>query len=140
MTARARPRRTAARQAGPAAAAAHVVDSSAWLEYLAGTERAQPFAAAIEDTARLVVPVVVLYEVFKKLRREHGEHVALRVAAQMQQGRIVDVDSTLALHAATLGLPLADSLVYATALLHGATLWTQDRDFEGRPNVRCFPK
>jgi toxin FitB len=126
--------------AAPAAATANVVDSSAWLEYLAGSARAEPFAEAIEDTLRLVVPVVCLYEVFKKLRREHGEHAALRVAAHMQRGRVVDVDADLALHAATLGLPLADSLVYATAQRHDATLWTQDADLDGLPGVRYFAK
>lgn len=129
------------RRARPAAPARpNVVDSSAWLEYLAGTAQAQAFAAAIEDGARLLVPVLCLYEVFKKLRREQGEHAALRVAAHMQRGRVVEVDADLALHAATLGLPLADSLVYATAQRHGALLWTQDADFEGLSGVRYFAK
>ena len=128
------------RKAGPllASTTVNVVDSSAWLEYLAGSARAEPFAQPIENTARLVVPVVCLYEVFKKLRREQGEHAALRVAAHMQRGLVVDVDAELALHAATLGLLLADSLVYATAQRHGATLWTQDADFERLPGVRYF--
>jgi predicted nucleic acid-binding protein len=118
----------------------NVVDSSAWLEYLAGSPRAGHFAAAIEDEDHLIVPVVCLYEVFKKLRRDVSEHDALRVAAQMQRGRVVEVDAELALHAATLNLPLADSLVYATAQRHQAVLWTQDADFEGLPAVRYFAK
>lgn len=120
--------------------ALHVVDSSAWLEYLAGTERAALFAEPIERPASLVVPVITLYEVFKKVLRERGEHLALRIVAHMQQGRVVSVDAPLALKAATLNLPLADSLIYATAQAHGASLWTQDAHFEGLAGVRYFPK
>lgn len=122
------------------AAALHVVDSSAWLEYLAGSERATLFAEPIERPTSLVVPVITLYEVFKKVLRERGEHLALRIAAHMQQGRVVPVDAALALKAATLDLPLADSLIYATAQAHGATLWTQDAHFRGLPGVRFFAK
>ena len=43
----------------------NVVDSSAWLEYLTGGDQANRFAAAIEDSKQLVVPAIVLYEVFK---------------------------------------------------------------------------
>lgn len=114
----------------------NVVDSSGWLEYFADSPRADLFAEAIEDTAALVVPVVSLYEVFKKVWRDRGEHLALRCAAQMQQARVIPLDTALALKAATLELPLADSLIYATALQHGALLWTQDAHFEGLPGVR----
>ena len=105
----------------------NVVDSSAWLEYFADTPRAKLFAAAIEDTVNLVVPVVVLYEVCNKVRRERGEDAVLQVAAAMESGLLIEVDARLALDASRLDLPLADSLIYATALRHGATLWTQGR-------------
>lgn len=135
--------RRASRRRQPAAAAGegvHVVDSSGWLEYLADTDRAHLFAPAIEDREHLVVPVVSLYEVFQKALREHGQHIALQVAALMQQGRVVEVDAALAMKAATLALPLADSLIYATARDHSATLWTQDVHFEGLEGVRYFQK
>ncbi|HSI60672.1 MAG TPA: type II toxin-antitoxin system VapC family toxin [Ideonella sp.] len=133
---------TAAARGAPSSIAVgvNVVDSSAWLEYLAGSDQAAHFAAAIEDTEHLVVPVIVLYEVFKKLKREQGEDAALRVAAHMQRGELVEIDADLALHAATLDLPMADSLIYATALRHQATLWTQDAHFKGLTGVRHFPK
>ena len=88
-------------------------------------------AQLIEDTRRLVVPVITVYEVFKKVRRERGDDEALQAVAAMLHGRIVEVDVTLALEAGQLDLPLADSLVYAAALRAGATLWTQDADFDG---------
>lgn len=118
----------------------NVVDSSAWLEYFADTPRAKLFAAAIEDTVNLVVPVVVLYEVCKKVRREGGEDAVLQVAAAMESGLLIDVDARLALEASRLDLPLADSLIYATALRHGAILWTQDADFADIDGVRYFKK
>jgi predicted nucleic acid-binding protein len=122
----------------------NVVDSSAWLEYFAGGSGADAFAAAIEAVDRLVVPSVCLLEVFKGVLRQRGESDALQAVALMQQGSVVDLDSPLALAAAKIGverkLPLADSIVYATAQLTGAILWTQDADFDGLPDVQFFAK
>jgi predicted nucleic acid-binding protein len=119
---------------------ANVVDSSGWLEYLADTDRAPLFASAIEDAENLFVPVISIYEVFKKVLRERGEDDALQVAGLMQSGHIVDLDCALELEAARHALPLADSLIYATALRHRAELWTQDEHFKDLPNVRYFPR
>lgn len=117
-----------------------VLDSSCWLEYLADTPRADLFACAVEDPGALVVPVLTVYEVVKKLMREAGEETATAALALMQQSQVVDVDLPLAMDAALNGLPLADSLIYATARLHNAELWTQDAHFEGLNGVRYFPK
>lgn len=118
----------------------NVVDSSGWLEYFAGTTRGDLFAPAIEDPDRLVVPVVVLYEVAKKVRRERGDDAALQVVATLQTGRLVEVDAQMALDASRFDLPLADSLIYATAQREGALLWTQDEDFRTLPGVKYFKK
>ena len=118
----------------------NAVDSSAWLEYFADTKRAKLFASAIEDTDHLIVPVVTVYEVFKKFLRERGESDALQAVSAMRSGQVIDLDVSLALEAGRFNLPLADSLIYATAQRHGATLWTQDEDFAGLDGVRYFPK
>lgn len=118
----------------------NVVDSSAWLEYFADGPNAGYFAPAIEATERLVVPSIVLYEVFRRILHQRTEGEALEAAALLQQGRVVDLDAPLALSAAKLGLesklPLADSVILATARRLDAVLWTQDVDFEGLPGVR----
>ena len=122
----------------------NVVDSSAWLAYFANGVGAAHFAGAIEAVSRLVVPSVCLLEVFKVVLRQRGESDALQAVALMQQGAVVDLDASLALAAATAGvehkLPLADSIVYATAQRVGGVVWTQDDDFEGLPDVEYFPK
>ena len=120
--------------------AANVVDSSGWLEYFTDSKRASLFASAIEDAENLFVPVISIYEVFKKVLRERGENDALQAASMMQGGQIIDLDSALALEAARHPLPLADSIIYATAMRHDAILWTQDEHFKDLPNVRFFPK
>jgi len=120
--------------------AANVVDSLGWLEYFADSGQASHFAPAIEDSANLLVPVITLYEVFKKVLRERGENDALQVASMMQTGRLIELDSALAMEAARHPLPLADSLIYATTMRFNATLWTQDDHFKGLPRVRYFPK
>ena len=123
---------------------ANVVDSSAWLEYFANGPAAARFAHAIEAVDRLVVPTVCLLEVFKVVLRQRGESDALQAAALMQQGNVVELDAALALSAAKLGvdhkLPLADSIVYATARRVNGTLWTQDENFDGLAGVEYHPK
>jgi toxin FitB len=121
-------------------AARLVLDSSCWLEYLADTPRADLFAPAVEAPERLVVPVLTVYEVVKKLMRESGDEAATAALALMQQSEVVEIDMPLAMDAAVNGLPLADSLIYATARHHDAELWTQDAHFEGLAGVRYFPK
>ena len=117
-----------------------VLDSSCWLEYFADTDRADLFASAIEAVETLIVPVLTVYEVIKKLAREAGDEVASAALSLMQRGRIVDIDLSLSLEAAVNGLPMADSLIYATARRHGAVLWTQDAHFDGLPGVQFFRK
>ena len=122
----------------------NLVDSSGWLEYFADGPNAGSFARPIEDVASLIVPSISLLEVFKRVLQQRSETDALRAVAMMQQGRVVDLDSELALTAAKLGndlrLPLADSVIYATARKFEAALWTQDNDFEGLEGVHYFPK
>jgi len=118
----------------------NVVDSSAWLEYFANGPNASYFARSIEKTEELVVPTISLYEVFKRILQQRDEDSALQVIAVMQQGRIVDLDPSLTLTAARLSLdlklPMADSIMLATARAFDAVLWTQDVDFKGLPRVR----
>ena len=122
----------------------NVVDSSAWLEYFADGSNAGFFARPIEATDELLVPTLTIYEVFKRVLQQREEGDALRAVALMQQGSVVDLDARLALAAARVSLetrmPMADSVVLATARLHDATLWTQDADFERLPGVRYRPK
>ncbi|MEQ8952590.1 MAG: type II toxin-antitoxin system VapC family toxin [Gammaproteobacteria bacterium] len=122
----------------------NVVDSSAWLAYLAGEPNAEHFASAIENTAQLLVPAITLSEVFKSLFRQRGEETALHAVGHMMEGKVVPLDATLAIDAASLGiehsLPLADSIILATARKFDAVLWTQDADFEHLPKVNFLKK
>lgn len=92
----------------------------------------------------MLVPSITLYEVFKVVYRQRGEDAALQSVAMMQQGKVVDLSSSMALLAAKLSLdlkiPMAGSIILATAQAHAAVLWTQDIDFEGLPGVKYFPK
>lgn len=110
------------------------------MEFFADTERADLVAESIEAVHELVVPVVTIYEVVKKLSREAGEETAAAALSLMQRGKVFAVDLPVALDAALNGLPLADSLIYATARFANATLWTQDAHFDGLPGVRYLPK
>ncbi len=122
----------------------NAVDSSAWLEYFTGGPNAEYFAKAIEDVGNLLVPSITIYEVFKKVLQERGENAALQVVAQMKTGCVVEVDEDLAIEAARLSvahkLPMADSLILATARVHDAWVWTQDGDFKGLSKVNYRAK
>ncbi len=122
----------------------NVVDSSGWLEYFAAGPNADFFAPAIEATDELVQPTVGLYEVFKRVLQQRGEGDALQAIALMEQGVVVELTPPLALEAArtsvALGLPMADSIILATAHTFDATLWTQDADFATIEGVRYIAK
>ena len=113
----------------------NVVDSSGWLEYLTSGPQAKFFAAALEDQDQLIVPSITVLEVFRKVNREMGEELARNMVGQMKHGGLlVNLDFRLAIEAGRLGqkygLPLADSIIYATARIYHATLWTLDADFK----------
>lgn len=122
----------------------NVVDSSGWLEYFADGVNADFFAPAIEDTENLIVPTISLYEVYKRVTQQTDESQGLQAIALMQQGKCVDLNPDLAIYAGKLSvkhkLPMADSIILATAYSFQATLFTQDKDFDGIPGVRFCPK
>ena len=122
----------------------NIVDSSAWLSYFAGDSNADIFANPIEKIDELLVPSITITEVFKCILRQRDESMALEVIANMKQGHVVALDSDLSINAAYYGvslkLPLADSIIYATAIKYNALIWTQDADFKSLDNVKYFSK
>ena len=122
----------------------NIVDTSGWLEYIGETDRAKFFIEPIESISNLIVPSIILYETFKKLILESDENKALISLAHMQQAKIIDIDSSIALYAAKLSidykLPMADSIIYAIAKKYNAIIWTQDQHFESLENIKYFPK
>ncbi|RJR19615.1 MAG: type II toxin-antitoxin system VapC family toxin [Nitrospiraceae bacterium] len=122
----------------------NLVDSCGWLEYLSDGPNAGFFAGPLEDQDNLLVPAICITEVFKRVLQQRGEDAALHAAALMQQGHIVDLNSSIAIEAARLGhkhnVPLADSIILATAYLHKAVIWTQDADFKGLSDVKYKEK
>lgn len=118
----------------------NIVDSSGWFEYFAGGPNTEFFSEPIEEPSELLVPTISLYEVFKRVLQQRDESEALRAIAFMQSGEIIDLTSTIALHAAKIStelkIPMADSVMLATARESDAVLWTQDSDFEDLKDVR----
>jgi predicted nucleic acid-binding protein len=123
----------------------NVVDSSGWLEYFADGPNAKFFAQPLQASSDLLVPTLSLYEVFKRVFEQRGEDAALAAIALMQHGgAVVDLTPSIALAAARLSLelrvPMADSVMLATAREQDALFWTQDADFKDVPGVKCIPK
>ncbi len=122
----------------------NIVDSSGWLAYFADEPNADHFLTPLNDTASLVIPTVTIYEVFKVVLRESGENEALQAASAMRKGTVVDLTAELAIAASKLSLehnlPMADSIILATAKEVNATIWTQDSDFKDMVDVKYFSK
>jgi predicted nucleic acid-binding protein len=121
-----------------------VVDSSGWIEVFTDGPRADRFLAVLDQDDRLVVPAISLLEVFKWVLREHSEAQAIQAVAVMQRGKVIDLDSRLAIAAAqlshTLRLPMADSIILASARSQQALLYTMDADFQGLADVVFIQK
>ena len=117
-----------------------VLDSSCWLEYFSNSPRAALYAEVIEHTETLIVPIITIYEVYKVALREFGMAHANQAVALMREGQLVDINLNLVLTGAANGLPMADSLIYATAQTRGAILWTQDGHFKALAGVKFFAK
>ena len=122
----------------------NLVDSSGWLEFFANGPNASFFSNPLEKVDELLVPTVCIYEVFKSVLRQRDETAALQAVALMRQGSVVDLTADISMLAAKLSLahnlPMADSIILATARLHQATIWTQDADFEGLDGVQYVKK
>ena len=122
----------------------NLVDSSAWLEYFAEGPNAGFFAPAIEKSAELIVPTIVIFEVYKRVYQQRDRHAALQAVATLRAGRIVDLTLRLAIAAAAISssekLPMADSIILATARAENAVIWTQDADFEQTAGVKFRAK
>jgi toxin FitB len=122
----------------------HIIDSSGWIEFLSVGPGADAFRPMIALPDELVVPAITIYETVRWALMAADVNRAQRVAVTMRRSRVVDLDADLAVAAASLsrlhGLAMADSIIYATAQRFGATLWTQNADFEALPGVRYFPK
>lgn len=121
-----------------------LVDTCGWLEFIAESANAKNFEKAILDTENLLVPAIVVYEVFKKVTLEVNEEVALKVMAELKQGKVVEINEAISIYAAKLSLekklPMADALIYAIGLMRNATILTQDNHFKGLTGVQYFEK
>ena len=122
----------------------HVVDTCGWVEWLTDGALAKNFAPFLADSANLVVPTLVQYELYKWCLREKDEAAALDVIGLTEACLVRAIDTRIALSAADLSvrykLAMADAVVYATAHSVGGKLLTSDAHFEGLPEVLYWKK
>jgi toxin FitB len=122
----------------------NLVDSSGWLEYFSAGHNADFFAPAIRDTEHLIVPVICVYEVFKRILQQQGLDAAETLISDLYNGELVNLTPSLAISAAVISdklkLPMADSFILAIARAHKAVLWTQDEHFKGIEGVQYIKK
>lgn len=125
----------------PSASRSVVVDSTGWVEFLGNGPKSDAFAKYLENPQNVLLPTIVVYEVYKKTLRERGQTLAERFLSHAFgfHEREVPLDTPLAALAAKTSLdanlPMADAIIYASARAHGAELVTSDAHFKGLPGV-----
>ena len=109
-----------------------VVDSSGWIEFFLDGPKAGIYARYFQHPEQIFTPAIVVYEVYKKIKRERGETLAKLCLAQIEKTQIVPISQAIALLAADLSLefsqPMAGALVFATARMQNSELITSDSD------------
>ena len=121
-----------------------LIDSCGWLEYYTDGPLADKYYSYLKKTREVIVPTIVLYEVYKKIKREATEEQAILAVAQMQSSLVVPLKDSVALQAADVSLQyslqMADAIVYATARSENALLVSSDEHFKGLENVDYIKK
>jgi len=122
----------------------NIIDSPGWLEYFSDGPNAHHFLEPLRNIGSLMVPVITIYEVFKVILRESTENDAFQAVAAMQKGKVADLNAHIAMTASKLSLqhnlPMADSIILATAQVYKCVIWTQKADFENIEHVQYFSK
>lgn len=121
-----------------------VLASSGWLEIFKGGPNRERFVARIQTGKAVLVPTIIMQEVYRVMLRDTDEPRARTAAALLHEQTVVPLDENIALRSARLGLQYrlasADAIVYATAQLLEAILVTGDAHFEKLPGVEYIPK
>ena len=121
-----------------------IVDSCGWLEWFTDGKLADKYKEYLAAPDNLLMPEIILYEVYKVLKREAGEEKALLAAGYMQNSPAVPLDDTLALAAADIALQeklaMADAIIVAISRAHNCRIITSDADLKNQVNVEYIPK
>lgn len=116
-----------------------IVDSAGWLEFFTDGPYKERYGRYLGKPSDIITPTIILYEVYKKIKREAGEEEALLAVGSLQKTRVLPLDESVAFTAADVSLeyslPMADAIIYATALEQGCKVVTSDRHFKGLAEV-----
>ncbi len=123
----------------------YVIDSYAWIEYFMGTEAGENARSIIENSEEKITPTICLSEVYAKTLKTKGLELAEGQKAYIKEkSALAQLDEPIAVEAAKTdvrmkkeidGWGLADSIVYATALVKKAEVVTGDQHFRNLKNV-----
>ena len=121
----------------------YLIDTGGWLAFFAGAPLSEQYKRYLQGPDTVLCPTIVLYEVTKKIELTNGRQAAAEAAAQLQKMTVVPLDEALATAAARSSiqykLPMADAIIYTTALVYGATLVTSDAHYQALPSVIYLP-
>lgn len=117
-----------------------LIDSSVWIEYLFNNK----FADLIDASQVLLLSTLSLFEIEKKLKKENIDPSKIKRCMEFLRLKslIVPVHEEIAEKAVRISLEhdlaAIDALIYATAVVSNAELFTCDNDFRGLPRVKVL--
>lgn len=121
-----------------------IVDSCGWLEWFTDGKLANQFKKYLASPGNILMPAIILYEVYKILKREVGEEKALLAAGYMKNSTVIPLDGTIALVAADIALQeqlaMADAIIVATSRAYNCKIISSDVDLKEQSNVYYIPK
>jgi predicted nucleic acid-binding protein len=122
----------------------NLIDSCGWLEYFTEGPLADDYYVYLKKPSEIITPTIILYEVYKKIKKEKNEESALLAVAQIKETRLIPFSEYIALSAADLSLlhslPMADAIIYATARMKKAKVVTSDPHFKKLDQVVYLEK
>lgn len=120
-----------------------LIDSSMWIEFFSGGAKAKAVEKYLKPPHKIILPSIVSYEVYKKIKSVKGEHLAVMLLAQMERFSTsrVAIDQGLAVQSADISMqykiPMADAMIYAAAIATDSDVLTMDAHFKGLPRAEC---
>jgi len=111
-----------------------IVDSCGWLEWFTDGKLADRYKDYLASQEKLLIPAIIIYEVYKVLKRETTEEKALLVVGYMKNASVIPFDDHLAIATADIALQeklaMADAIIVAVSRAHNCRIISSDSDLK----------
>ena len=116
-------------------------DSSAWIEYFAGTSKGKIVKKYIDENANIFTPSICLLEIKNKYMRG-GHKFQDQIEFICNISSIIDISKEIALKGADIknqfNLYTIDAIIYASSQIKKSILLTSDHHFKDLKNIELL--